>query len=302
MSKRVWYAALIALYLSWGSTYFAMRIALRDMPPFLMLSARCAIAGAILYAIAVAHGARRPQRENWRAALRVGIYFMGFGQGWVTWGVQYVDSGIAALLVSVTPLWMMVLAWKYLDERPSLRSISGLVAGAGGVALVVLGAHNGPTRTLGLAALLVAPVGWGVGAIKTRTAGLPADPLMSAAVQLLVASPFFAAAGVVSGELGRVAVTQDSLVAFGYLVIVGYVVGFSAFTYLLKVGPMSKVSTYAYVNPLVALVLGVVFLNEVITTWVWIGGAVIVVSVAFIVSEGARLRLSYRRTPVDANA
>src|SRR5713101_2996851 len=294
-------AGLVVLYLSWGSTYMAMRVALRVFPPLLLLGARCFLAGIILFLIARARGAAFPSRAEIVNGFGIAVLVLVLGHGLVTWGIQYVPSGVAAILVSVVPAWMALVAWRLLRESPSRRAVTGLVTGFAGLLLVVGASANGGVRLVGVGALLLAPICWAIGSIMNRRAQLPRDPLLSAAIQLMAAAPVLALAGVAGGEPARLhlgAITWETIAAFFYLVVVGYVVGFGVYTWLLQVAPIPTVSTYAYVNPLVAVALGFAFLGEHIKASTLVGGFIILSGVAMIVLD----RAQRSRWPVAASA
>ncbi len=281
---------LLTLYLSWGSTYPVMRVALRTMPPLLLLSGRCAVAGVILLVVARLRGAMMPTLRQWGTAAVIGGTVLGLGHGLTTWGIQHVEAGVAALLVSMVSVWLAVLSWGLLGERPTSRTAAGLLVGFVGLAFVATASSSGGGRSglLAVAALVASPLAWALGSILSRRVELPTDPIMSTAAQLLACAPMLFTVSVVAGEPGRAqAFSGASLAAFLYLAVCGYVAGFAVYTWMLQVESITIVGTYAYVNPLVAVALGAVFLGESLSWAVVIGGVVILAGVALVVMNRA---------------
>ena len=280
-------AALATIYLVWGSTYLAIRVTDRTMPPLLMSSVRFLIAGTALYAFA-SRGRARPTLREWRAAAIVGAALLTIGNGGVAWVETRLESGLAALIVAVIPLWFAVMDRAFFGRRLSTPAIAGLVVGFGGVALLV---HpGGGAHVLPMLALLVTTAAWAGGSLYARGAALPESPLLSASMQMLAASAFLAVAGVAKGETRAIHVDTFStkpVIAFVYLVLVGSLIAFSAYAWLLKNVRVSVVSTYAFVNPVIAVALGTVFLNETIGWSTIAAGAAIVVAVVLIVTARA---------------
>ena len=277
-------AALATIYLVWGSTYLAIRVTDRTMPPLLMSSVRFLIAGTALYAFA-SRGRARPTLRQWRAAAIVGAALLTIGNGGVAWVETRLESGLAALIVAVIPLWFAVMDRAFFGRRLSTPAIAGLVVGFGGVALLV---HpGGGAHVLPMLALLVTTAAWAGGSLYARGAALPESPLLSASMQMLAASAFLAVAGVAKGETRAIHADTFStkpVIAFVYLVLVGSLLAFSAYAWLLKNVRVSVVSTYAFVNPVIAVALGTVFLNETIGWSTVAAGAAIVVAVVLIVT------------------
>ena len=280
-------AALATIYLVWGSTYLAIRVTDRTMPPLLMSSVRFLIAGTALYAFA-SRGRARPTLREWRAAAIVGAALLTIGNGGVAWVETRLESGLAALIVAVIPLWFAVMDRAFFGRRLSTPAIAGLVVGFGGVALLV---HpGGGAHVLPMLALLVTTAAWAGGSLYARGAALPESPLLSASMQMLAASAFLAVAGVAKGETRAIHADTFStkpVIAFVYLVLVGSLLAFSAYAWLLKNVRVSVVSTYAFVNPVIAVALGTVFLNETIGWSTVAAGAAIVVAVVLIVTARA---------------
>ena len=276
--------ALATIYLVWGSTYLAIRVTDRTMPPLLMSSVRFLIAGAALYAFA-SRGRARPTFREWRAAAIVGAALLLIGNGGVAWAETRLESGLAALIVAIIPLWVALMDRAFFGRRLSATAIAGLVVGFAGVALLVRPGGGGDV--LAMLALVGTTAAWAGGSLYARGAALPESPLLSASMQMLAASLFLGIAGLATGETSGIHADSFStkpVIAFVYLVLVGSLIAFSAYAWLLKNVRISIVSTYAFVNPVVAVALGTVFLNEAIGWSTLAAGAAIVVAVVLIVT------------------
>jgi drug/metabolite transporter (DMT)-like permease len=286
------WGALATIYVVWGSTYLGIMVAIETLPPLLMSAARFLVAGAILYGFAVRRGdtrGDRPTARHWTAAAIVGGALLLAGNGGVALSEERIDSGVAALLVATIPLWMAVLDRVLYGRGLAWTALLGLVIGLGGVALLV-GPTGGTIDVLGALMALSAAFAWAWGSLYARGASLPARPLVGAGMQMLAGGVLLTIAGVATGELGNVdlgAVSTRSLLAVAYLVVFGSVIAYSAYVWLLKNAPTALVSTYAYVNPVVAVALGALFLAEPVTTRMLVAGLAIVASVALIVSAQA---------------
>jgi drug/metabolite transporter (DMT)-like permease len=280
-------AALGTVYLVWGSTYLAIRVTDRTMPPFLMSSVRFLIAGAALYAFA-ARGRARPTARQWAAAAIVGAALLLIGNGGVAWAETRLESGLTALLVAMVPLWVALLDRLFFGRRLSAPALAGLVVGFGGVALLVRPGGGGDI--VAMLALVGTTAAWAGGSLYARGAALPESPLLSASMQMLSAGVFLGITGLATGEASAVHADSFStkpVLAFTYLVLVGSLLAFSTYGWLLKNVRISIVSTYAFVNPMVAVALGTVFLNEPIRWTTITAGAAIIVAVVLIVTARA---------------
>jgi drug/metabolite transporter (DMT)-like permease len=254
------------------------------MPPFLMSSARFLVAGAALYAFA-ARGRARPTWREWRAAAIVGAALLLVGNGGVAWAETRLESGLAALIVAIIPLWVALMDRAFFGRRLSPAAIAGLVVGFAGVALLVRPGGGGDV--VAAVALVVTTSAWAGGSLYARGAPLPDSPLLAAAMQMLTAAVFLGVAGLVAGEAGGIHADSFStkpVVAFVYLVLAGSLIAFSAYAWLLKNVRISVVSTYAFVNPVVAVALGTLFLSEPIGRTTIVAGAAIVMAVVLIVT------------------
>src|SRR3954449_8413727 len=281
-------AALLIVYVVWGSTYLAIAVADRTLPPLLMLSARFGLAGAILYAWSAWRGdvaAARLGRREWTAATIVGGLLLFVDTGGIAWAEQRVASGLTALLVATVPLFTALLDRTFFGVRLSLGALAGIAAGLLGVALLVGQSAN--VDPVGAAVILAAALAWAGGSAYGRVAPLPQAPFLSAAMQMLCAAALLAITGTATGEVGRVhpaAISAGSAVAFLYLVVLGSIVAFTAYGWLLRSGASSVlVSTYAYVNPAVAVLLGWAFAGEAVGGRELAAGAVVVASVGMLV-------------------
>lgn len=286
-------ANLATVYVVWGSTYLAIKVAIAGIPALLMAGARFLVAGVLLYAWAIRRGDRvgdRPTLRQWREAAVLGALMLVGGNGLVTVAEEHIDSGIAALLVGMVPLWMAVLDRALWGARLTRMAVVGLVIGFVGVAVLV--DPTGATVHVPSALLVaVGTVSWAYGSLRSRTADLPARPLVATAMEMLTAAALFLVLGAARGEIARLdlgAVTFDSAAAWGYLVVFGSVLAFSAYVWLLRNAPAPVVATYAYVNPVIAVLLGALLLHEAVTPRTLAAGATIVAAVALIVRSRRR--------------
>lgn len=294
--------ALAIVYLAWGSTYLAIRIAIEDIPPFLMLSARFLIAGALLLAWS---RWRRPEAplptaRQWRTAAMLGIAFFVAGNGGVAWAEQYVPTGTVALIVAVIPIFMVALdriIWK--ADFTFLTGLGMAVGIAGVVGIVGIPSTEFPVW------VTLVPVGgalaWAAGSLVSRRADLPDDLALSVAMQVLVGGVALLGLGIATGELGRLdpsTVSTASLMALLYLAVVGSVITFSLYAWLLRVAPTPLVGTYAFANPVVAVGLGGLVLGETMTPLALLAAALTLSGVALIVTSSRRPTLEVKRRSV----
>ena len=280
--------ALGIVYVVWGSTYLAIAVADRTLPPLLMLAVRFALAGGLLYGCSAWRGdvrAARPGRREWAAAATVGGLLLFVDTGGVAWAEQRVASGLTALLIGTVPLFTALLDRTVFGVRLSLGTLAGIAAGLLGVTLLV--GPNAHIDPVGAAVVLGSAFAWATGSAYGRVAPLPQPPLLSAGMQMLCAGAFLAVAGAALGEVGSVhpeAISLGSLAAFAFLVVFGSIVAFTAYGWLLRSGaPSVLVSTYAYVNPAVAVLLGWMLAGEAVGGRELAAGAVILASVGMLV-------------------
>ena len=255
-----------------------------------MGSVRFLFAGSLLYLWSVRRGDRaadRPGRSQWVAATIVGGFLLLGGNGGVVWAEQNVPTSIVALLIAMTPLWMALIERFVYGQRLARQAIAGLILGFLGAALLVGEPGSRQLDLAGVAVVVCASVAWAVGSLYSRRAPLPSRPLVGTGMEMLAGGALLGLAGVVAGEAGRIHPSQlstGSIAALAYLIMFGSWIAFSAYLWLLRVAPISRVSTYAYVNPVIAVLLGWAFLSEPITGRTLLAGAVIVAAVALIIT------------------
>jgi drug/metabolite transporter (DMT)-like permease len=287
---RVW-AALGAIYLIWGSTYLAIRLMVETVPPALGAGVRFVIAGGAMLAFLASRGSIRVTRSQLLWCGVVGTLLAAGGNGLVTIAERDVPSGLAALLIASEPLWIVLLRGLARD-RVAGRTLAGVALGFAGVGILLLPGGRPDDVPIGMTLLIVvAALSWAVGSFISPRVELPRDPLTSTAWSLLIGGAVLVAGGLLAGEGGDVdfgAFSAKSLAALAYLIVVGSIVAFSCYAWLLANAPISQVSTYAYVNPVIAVLLGAVFLSESVAVATIAGMALVVASVAVIVREEAR--------------
>jgi drug/metabolite transporter (DMT)-like permease len=301
MSKRIKVlCALVSVYVLWGGTYLGIRLAVQTIPPFLMGGIRFLVAGGAVYLYARATGAARPRREHWRdAGITSGLLLLG-GNGMVCWAEQLVPSGIAALMAGTVPLWMLVLGFLgRARARPSVLTLGAILLGFAGIALLALpGGGSGRIQPVGFAALVAGSLLWSLGSLYSRRARVPASPLLSVSLQMILGGALMLLASLLLGEWPRLdlaRVTTRSLLGMGYLVLFGSIVAFSAYIWLLKNADTTWVSTYAFVNPIVALFLGFVLAGEQLTAHAMWATGIILGSVVVITVNRSREASAIRR-------
>lgn len=292
--------AFASVYLVWGSTYLFMRFAVDTLPPVAVAGVRYLLAGAILLAIAVARRVPEPRTVPWRGHAIVGALLTS-GNGSVALAVQRIPSGVAALLVAFTPCVMVLLEWLWRrGARPTLGVVIGLVMGVAGV-LVLVGPHalgGEPIDPLGAGIVLCGSTAWAIGSVYSRTLPRYESAIRTSAVQMLAGGIVVSVVALVSGDFARFdasRVSVLSVVSFGYLIVIGSLLGYSSYMYLLGVTSAARASTYAFVNPVVAVILGAAFAGEPLSPRVLGAGAIIVAAVASITLFGGEHRLPPQR-------
>jgi len=305
--------AFAALYLIWGSTFLGIRFAIQTIPPFLMAGARFVSAGLIMYAIAWSQGIGKSTWANWRTSLIIGACLLLAGNGGVTISEQHIDSGLAALIVAIVPIYIVLLGWTTgMAPRPTPIVWLALVGGFVGVGILFgpalhFSSNGGRNSAIGISILLISSFIWSAGSLYSRTAKHAASPFLTAAQQMLCGGALLLLAGIVTGELPHLhpgSISILSLGSFVYLVIIGAVVGYTAYIWLLRHCEPAKVATYAYVNPIVAVLLGAVFAGETLTMRALIAAGLIIGSVALVITgqqlrERAEAPISAAMEPAD---
>jgi drug/metabolite transporter (DMT)-like permease len=302
MKIRIW-LAMIVVYITWGSTYLAIRYAVQTMPPFLMGATRFLISGIILYIWRRLTGDPAPTRLQWRSAGIIAIFLLVGGNGGVTWAEQHVASGIAALVVGSSPLWMVIIdtfvpisALRGGLQGTSFRggitgwvTYAGVILGFLGIILLIgpfeIMGHAQNLDALGVGVLLLAAVSWATGSLYNRGAGLPDSPLLGSGMEMLVGGAGLLLLGSLTGEwssLHLAAITPASLFGLVYLILCGSLMGYVAYTWLLRNAPTPLVSTYAYVNPLIAILVGNLIASEPLNPRILLAAGVIIAAVALI--------------------
>ena len=282
---RVW-LALVTIYVVWGSTFIALAITVRDLPPLLSMAIRHLFAGALLLAWALPRGDREGDRVG-APQILAGFVFGGLlfllGHGSLAWAQQTVPAGVAALLVGSIPIWMALLDRVVFGKRLRSSAYVGFVLGFIGLAFLIDPFGAGHVDRVGALVIVFGALAWSAGSLYSREAALPRRPLVSAGLGALCGGILLLIVSIGGGELGEATWSADSLLAVAYLIVVGSLVGFTAYVWLLRAAPVSLVATYAYVNPIVAVALGWLLLGEAVTLQMVVAGSAIVIAVALIV-------------------
>lgn len=294
-SRTALVVAFAAIYLIWGSTYLAIRVAVDSMPPFLMAGARFILAGGLLFGWLTFRGASWPTRHQWIANAVIGTFLLLGGNGLVVWAEQFVPSGITALLIGASPLCIVLTEWAWPGgTRPGAITMAALLMGFAGVTWLAAPWENmdgGGLHQGGALAILAASVFWAIGSIYSRHSKHGADPVMASALQMLTGGIALLAVALPHGDavaLDIGAISPRSWWAFVYLVAMGSLVAFSTFVWLMKHSTPARVATYAYVNPIVAVFLGWLILDEPVTSRSLVASAIIVAAVAVITTVKGR--------------
>jgi drug/metabolite transporter (DMT)-like permease len=285
-SRTLLVLAFAIIYVIWGSTYLAIRVAVETLPPLLSGAARFLIAGGVLLAVLRARGMKMPSAPQWKHSMVVGLLLLLGGNGLVVWAEKTISSGLAALLVALAPVWFALLDWlRPAGVRPRWRTVVGIVIGFAGIVLLVNGRGadaSGNGTLLGSLAVVAAGISWAGGSLYSKHVPNAASPWMNAATQMLCGGAGLLVAGVLVGEPFRTnwsAVSGRSVAALVYLIVFGSWIAFSAYVWLLQVSTPSRVSTYAYVNPVIAVFLGWALLHEMVTAQMFVGMFVVLAGV-----------------------
>ena len=284
-----------AIYLIWGSTFLAIRYAVETIPPLMMIGIRSLTAGIILYLFSRFKSKEKIKRENIFPLLILGTMFFLIGHGLLAWSQQYVPSGMAAVLVTIEPLWIIGIEWFFLkDTRVKLRGILGLVLGFGGV-IYLIASTTGSTTSgndfLGSALIVVGTLSWGGGAVYSRVANVPKSPILSSGMELIFGGMLVLIISFIIGEPSQFHLSQVTLKSFFgllYLITFGSVIAFTAYVWLLGHTSVTRISTHTYVNPVIAVFLGWLFADEQVTTALLAATGIIIISVYLVVYDQYR--------------
>jgi drug/metabolite transporter (DMT)-like permease len=278
--------AWVVVCLVWGTTYLAIRIALETIPPFLMAAIRWIAAGTLLIALLKLRGQRLPEMRAWPSLAVLGLLLLGCGNGGVVWAEQTVPSGLTAVLVSTIPFWMVAIERLMPNAEPlTPRRLAGLIVGFTGIVLLVwpeLGLENGGAFLGGVIATQVACLGWAIGSSYARRRGSEENVLAAASIEMVAAGVCLLAVASTRGEWTTLEVNNRTLGAVAYLVVAGSIVGFSAYAYALKHLPIAIVSLYAYVNPVIAVLLGTLILQEPLSPRLAVASAIVLTGMGMV--------------------
>ena len=279
--------AFLAVYLCWGMTYLAMRVAVRDIPPHLMSGARFLVAGLVLHLWTRRRGDPKPTAIQWRSAAMVGAFLLLGGNATVAWAEQQVPSGLAAVLIAVAPIWMVAFEWARGGPRPGKRVTAGLILGLVGLAILVSPKGDSATQVnpIGAVMLVLASASWAWGSVVSKSASLPKSRFLATSMEMIGGGVLLLLTALAVGQVAHFRPTEVSAnagLAWLFLVVFGSLVGFTAYIWLLGVTTIAKVGTYAYVNPIVAVFLGWAILDEPVTGRTVIAALVILVGVALV--------------------
>lgn len=288
-------AAFAAVYLIWGSTYLAIRIGVESFPPLMLAGLRHFTVGLLLYPFFRWKNGVKPTRSHWRTAAVTGCLLLFAGNGGVSWAEQIVPSGITALLVAMVSLWLVIVDWlRPGGARPVPKVLLGIVLGFAGVALLVGPSHFGGSARVdlrGVGVLVIASFAWACGSIYSKHGGMPSSALLGVAMQSLAGGAALLVAGLLSGEFHRfhfAAISTRSWIALIYLIVFGSGIGLSAYIYILQKSTAARVATYAFVNPVVALFLGWLFADEIISLRTVVAAAIILTAVVLVITAPHR--------------
>jgi drug/metabolite transporter (DMT)-like permease len=281
------WAALLIVYVVWGSTYLAIRVAIEGLPPVLMAGGRFLIAGAIMFPFAVRR--QRPSRAQWLGCAIVGILMLGANAA-LSFAERTVPTGLASLLIATVPLWLLIFDAGLNRVKLGWAPVLGLAVGLAGVGLLS-GSTSGAVSVAGVVICLCSAASWALGTILSRRVAMPASTALGSSMEMLTAGAVLLAVAAASGEFGSfhlAAVPARSWLALGYLIGVGSIIAFSAYVIAVRKLPTATVATYAYVNPVIAVLLGTTLLNERLTLSMFVGGVLIVAAVVLVVRRSPK--------------
>ncbi len=290
------YSAWLIVCIIWGTTYLAIRIGVEHIPPMLFAGMRWIIAGVIFVSFLRLKGHKLPSKNDLIHIAVAGISLIGIGNGLVVTGEQFIGSGIAALLITTVPFWVVGME-SFIPSGPKLNLmiVSGLILGLLGVMLIFNGGWSillNPTYLLGVLCMFGAVVAWSFGTVYSKYKKVSVHPLMSAAVQMLIAGIAQTVLGLILGEGARISFHSSGIISFFYLVIAGSIFGYGSYIYAIEHLPLSLVSTYAYINPVIALFLGWLVLGETLNLTIILAAAVIIAGVIIVKRGAKKQRLS----------
>jgi drug/metabolite transporter (DMT)-like permease len=286
--RKLAYIAWITICVVWGTTYLAIRVALESLPVALLAGMRWTAAGLVLMLLLPVFGEEVPPRRLWRSIAIVGFLMNVLGNGLLVWAQQYVASGLAAVVVAMVPFWSVIVeAVSPRGDRLTRYTLAGLAAGFAGIVVLVwpaltFGGPDGRMFVAGILAMQVGSIAWAIGTSYTKRHSLGATPLASSALQMVFSGAILMLVGTALGEWGQVAFTARTLTALVYLTLAGSVVGYTAYVYALKYLPVATVSLYAYVNPIIAVVLGTLLLSEPFSARILIAAALVFGGIAIV--------------------
>lgn len=292
MKSKTW-IALITLYIVWGSTYFGIKVAIETIPPFFHAALRFLVSGLILLAWQKAAGQAMPTRKQWISTAIIGTLLLLGGNGLVAFAEQFIPSGIAALIIATVPLWLVIMeAVRPGGIKPNWQAIVGLVIGFIGIFILAgpaeISGSQSELNPLGVAVLFTAAVLWALGSVYSKSADLPKASLVTTGAEMVMGSISLIIVSLLTGELNGwdpSGVSTRSIVGLVYLILIGSIIGFGSYIWLLQNAPISLVATYAYVNPIVAVILGYFLGNEALEPRIWLAAAIIIGAVMFINSK-----------------
>jgi len=286
--------AFAAVYLIWGSTYLAIRFAVETIPPFLMAGVRFFIAGSLLYAWLRLRGVSAPSFAQWKAMGIVGVLLIAVGNGAVSWAEQTVPSGLTALIIALIPLWFVIIEWFQYGVRPTSKVVLGLALGFVGMIVLIDPARitdSGHVDPVGTAVVALGTIAWAVGSMYSRTAERPTRPLLGTAMQMLTGGGVLILVSILTGEPAAFDISQASVLSVAslvYLIVFGSLIAFTSYIWLLRAASPARVATYAYVNPIIAVVLGWLLADELLNGRIIVAAVIIVAGVALITAEKIR--------------
>lgn len=290
-SNTTAYLAWVAICIIWGTTYLAIRIGVKDLPPMLFAGFRWIIAGPLLMSVLLLKGYKLPRKDELKHMFVIGVSLLGITNGLVVVAEKWIPSGLTALLITTLPFWVVLLEWIISGFRKvNYLTVSGILLGFGGVSLIFIEDIHyllDPQYFIGIVSIMIAMISWAGGSLYSKRITLSSKPLMSASVQMIFAGLAQTIVGLSIGELESFTFTADSLLAYLYLLIIASVLGYGSYIYAISKLPVSFVTTYAYINPVIALFLGWLVLDEKLNIWIGVS-AVIILTGVWLVQKGIR--------------